>query len=144
MWANLSLEDYLKILKIFNFSNLENIDVLLITPAFSEDNLMDLNEEIRIYSEIVEKYPNIIIKPHPREIKDYSKIFPDNIVLDKHFPVELLVLMGIKIEKTVTISSTAVLHFPASEIETYWEDINSSHVEKSHEALECLIKGLKD
>ncbi len=71
------MEDHLKILKIFNFSNLENIDVLLITQAFSEDNLMDLNEEMRIYSEIVEKYPNIIIKPHPREIKDYSKIFPD-------------------------------------------------------------------
>ena len=52
--------------------------------------------------------------------------------------------MGIKIEKTVTISSTAVLHFPASEIETYWGDINSKHVEKSIEALECLIKGLKD
>lgn len=130
LWENLSLEDHLKIL-IFNFSNLENIDVLLITQAFSEDNLMDLNEEMRIYSEIVEKYPNIIIKPHPRKVKDYSKIFPDNTVLDKHFPVELLVLMGIKIEKTVTISSTAVLHFPASEIETYWGDINSSHVEKS-------------
>lgn len=144
LWENLSLEDHLKILKIFNFSNLENIDVLLITQAFSEDNLMDLNEEMRIYSEIVEKYPNIIIKPHPREVKDYSKIFPDNTVLDKHFPVELLVLMGIKIEKTVTISSTAVLHFPASEIETYWGDINSKHVEKSLEALECLIKGLKD
>lgn len=144
MWENLSLEDHLKILKIFNFSNLENIDVLLITQAFSEDNLMDLNEEMRIYSEIVEKYPNIIIKPHPRKVKDYSKIFPDNTVLDKHFPVELLVLMGIKIEKTVTISSTAVIHFPASEIETYWGDINSSHVEKSREALECLIKGLKD
>lgn len=144
LWENLSLEDHLKILKIFNFSNLENIDVLLITQAFSEDNLMDLNEEMRIYSEIVEKYPNIIIKPHPRKVKDYSKIFPDNTVLDKHFPVELLVLMGIKIEKTVTISSTAVLHFPASEIETYWGDINSSHVEKSREALECLIKGLKD
>lgn len=144
LWENLSLEDHLKILKIFNFSNLENIDVLLITQAFSEDNLMDLNEEMRIYSEIVEKYPNIIIKPHPREVKDYSKIFPDNTVLDKHFPVELLVLMGIKIEKTVTISSTAVLHFPASEIETYWGDINSGYVEKSREALECLIKGLKD
>lgn len=144
LWENLSLEDHLKILKIFNFSNLENIDVLLITQAFSEDNLMDLNEEMMIYSEIVEKYPNIIIKPHPREVKDYSKIFPDNTVLDKHFPVELLVLMGIKIEKTVTISSTAVLHFPASEIETYWGDINSGYVKKSREALECLIKGLKD
>ena len=50
------MEDHLKIL-IFNFSNLENIDVLLITQEFSEDNLMDLNEEMRIYSEIVEKYP---------------------------------------------------------------------------------------
>lgn len=140
LWENLSLEDHLKILKIFNFSNLENIDVLLITQAFSEDNLMDLNEEMRIYSEIVEKYPNIIIKPHPREIKDYSKIFPDNTVLDKHFPADWLVLMG----NIIAISSAAVFHFPASEIETYWGDIISGHVEKSREALKDLIRGLKD
>lgn len=44
----------------------------------------------------------------------------------------------------IAISSAAVFHFPASEIETYWGDINSGYVEKSHEALECLIKGLKD
>lgn len=143
LWENLSQEEHLKILKIFNFNNLENMDVLLITQAFSEDNLMDLDEEMRIYSEIVEKYLDIIIKPHPREVKDYSKIFPDNIVLDKHFPVELLVLMGIKIGKIITISSTAVLHFPANEIETYWGDINSKYVEESREVLKDLIKGLK-
>lgn len=78
------------------------------------------------------------------EVKNYSEIFSYSTVLDKHFSVELLVLMGIKIEKTVTISSAAVFHFPASEIETYWEDINSSHVEKSREALKDLIRGLKD
>ena len=113
LWENLSLEDHLKILKIFNFSNLENIDVLLITQAFSEDNLMDLNEEMRIYSEIVEKYPNIIIKPHPRKVKDYSEIFPDNTVLDKHFPADWLVLMG----NIIAISLAAVFHFPAGERE---------------------------
>lgn len=74
------------------------------------------------------------------EVKNYSEIFPDNTVLDKHFPADWLVLMG----NIIAISSAAVLHFPASEIETYWGDINFGHVEKSHEALECLIKGLKD
>lgn len=44
----------------------------------------------------------------------------------------------------IAISSAAVFHFPASEIETYWEDINSGHVEKSREALKDLIRGLKD
>lgn len=44
----------------------------------------------------------------------------------------------------IAISSAAVLHFPASEIETYWGDINSSHVEKSREALKDLIRCLKD
>lgn len=51
------------------------------------------------------------------EVKNYSEIFSYSTVLDKHFSVELLVLMGIKIEKTVTISSAAVLHFPAGERE---------------------------
>ncbi len=74
------------------------------------------------------------------EVKNYSEIFPDNTVLDKHFPVELLVVIG----NIIAISSAAVFHFPASEIETYWEDINSGHVEKSREALKDLIRGLKD
>ena len=47
------------------------------------------------------------------EVKNYSEIFPDNTVLDKHFPADWLVLMG----NIIVISSAAVFHFPASERE---------------------------
>ena len=60
------------------------------------------------------------------EVKNYSEIFPDNTVLDKHFPADWLVLMG----NIIAISSAAVFHFPA-----WWGDIISGHVEKSREAL---------
>ena len=119
LWNDLSSKEQSTILKFFNFNNPENIDVLLITQPFSEDEILDFDEEIRIYSEIVEKYPNIVIKPHPREFKDYSKIFPNISVLDKDFPLELLELIGIKVRKVVTVSSTAAMHFSDSEIEIY-------------------------
>lgn len=47
------------------------------------------------------------------EVKNYSEIFPDNTVLDKHFPADWLVLMG----NIIAISSAAVFHFPAGERE---------------------------
>lgn len=60
------------------------------------------------------------------EVKNYSEIFSYSTVSDKHFPADWLVVMG----NIIAISSAAVLHFPASEIETYWGDINFGHVEK--------------
>lgn len=125
LWNELSSKEQNTILKFFNFNDYENIDVLLITQPFSEDETLGIDEEIRIYSEIVEKYPNIVIKPHPREFKDYSKIFPNISVLDKDFPLELFDLIGVKVRKVVTVSSTAVTHFQDSEIEIYDGVINS-------------------
>ena len=125
LWNELSSKEQNTILKFFNFHNCGNIDVLLITQPFSEYKLLDKDEEIRIYSEIVEKYPNVVIKPHPREFKDYSEIFPNISVLDKDFPLELFDLIGVKVRKVVTVSSTAAMHFQDSEIEIYDGVINS-------------------
>ncbi len=32
----------------------------------------------------------VLIKPHPRDVLDYRKLFPENIVLDGKFPMEVL------------------------------------------------------
>ena len=32
----------------------------------------------------------IVIKPHPRDVVDYTEVFPEHIVLDKFFPMEIL------------------------------------------------------
>lgn len=52
----------------------------------------------------------VIIKPHPRDFSGrYGEIFPDAIVLDKHFPSELLpFIYDGRYEKIITIGSTAI------------------------------------
>lgn len=52
----------------------------------------------------------IVIKPHPRDFSGrYRELFSDAVVLDKHFPSELLpFLYDEKFEKIITIGSTAI------------------------------------
>jgi hypothetical protein len=67
--------------------------ILLLTQPLSEDGLVDENEKVKYYGEIVKKYINeyiIFLKPHPRENTEYSKYFDRMvIILPKLFPVEL-------------------------------------------------------
>lgn len=56
---------------------------------------LDVRE--RIFREVIENYAKkdlkeavILIKPHPRDILDYHKVFPEFIVLDGKFPMEVL------------------------------------------------------
>ncbi|MER2014579.1 MAG: glycosyltransferase family 52, partial [Methanobrevibacter sp.] len=72
--------------------------VLILTQAFFEQDISTLEEEIKIYEKFIEKFKeyNLIIKPHPRDLKNYKKIFDNINVLDKDFPIELLNLIGIK------------------------------------------------
>lgn len=52
----------------------------------------------------------VVIKPHPRDFSGrYGELFPDAVVLDKHFPSELLpFLYHEKFRKIITIGSTAI------------------------------------
>ena len=52
----------------------------------------------------------VVIKPHPRDFSGrYRDLFPDAVVLDKHFPSELLpFLYDGKFRKIITIGSTAI------------------------------------
>lgn len=84
---------------------LENIDELLGQLESGEKDkvlvlsepLCDLTVRKRIFSDIIKEYgeidgkkAQILIKPHPRDILDYKKEFPDNIVLSGMFPMEIL------------------------------------------------------
>lgn len=121
-----------KILKIFCLDDFNEFDdnlVLLLTEPFSEHDLLPFDEEISIYKEFIEKYPNIIIKTHPREKKDYGKLFSNVKVINVPFPIELLKYSGVKIDKIVTICSTAVLNFKDSvDIEIYEKDTSSEYI----------------
>ena len=48
---------------------------------------MDIIEE---YGTVRGERARILIKPHPRDVLDYQELFPEHLVLDGKFPVEIL------------------------------------------------------
>ena len=106
-----------QILKIFNIDDviaeLDDNLTLLITQCFSEDNLLPYDEEIEIYDYLIKKHDNgnMVIKTHPRDEKDFSKIFPEMKVIQEQFPLEILKCIDITLNEIVTVSSTVALNF---------------------------------
>ena len=144
LWNVKSSDEKNKILKIFHLENISEFDdnlVLLLTEPFYERGLLSFDEEINIYKEFIDKYPNIIIKTHPREEKNYSELFPNVKVIDIPFPVELLKFLGIKIDKIVTICSTAALNFSEDcEIDIYDKKTSSEYINGAIEVLKDKIE----
>ena len=93
---------------------LKSKKIVLFTQAFSEDKIMTEEEKIHIYSSILLKYDKtkVVIKKHPRDKTDYSKYIEGVYIFDKPCPAQLLDIIGIKYEKAITVSSTAVLSIP--------------------------------
>lgn len=59
--------------------------------------LCDLETRRQIFRDIIAQYgtingkpAQILIKPHPRDVLDYTKEFSEYIILDKKFPMEIL------------------------------------------------------
>ena len=75
------------------------------------DPLCDLQTRERIFKDIIDEYGTIdnkkavsIIKPHPRDLLDYEKVFPEEVVLPGRFPMEMMnFLPGIHFDRVVTV-----------------------------------------
>ncbi len=73
--------------------------------------LCDLGTRERIFRDIIERYQwvqkkkaRVILKPHPRDMLDYKALFPEHIVLDKGFPMEILNLVeGLSFDCVVSV-----------------------------------------
>lgn len=88
---------------------------IILTQTLNEDGVIEHEQEkIDICKEFVKQADTdiVYIKPHPRELTDYSKIFKANsrvIVLPKLFPAEILNLHpNLKFKKAFTAFSTAI------------------------------------
>lgn len=147
-WNDLTNEEQEKILEIFNV-NIEGIDfnkktALLLTQPLAEStlNTMDEKEEIEIYNEIIDKFEDyqIIIKPHPRDTKDFKKIFPNVKIIDKNFPIEILTLIEINPTVVCSIVSTALYNFEKSKLYVYDGKIMDKRIKNAREELLKLIK----
>ena len=127
IWGNITNEGKKAILEVFGLDikeikDIENKEMILFTQPFSEDGVLTEREKIDLYKKIIDKYDRnkLIIKNHPREKTEYNKEFSDITILEKTFPSELLLFMGLKIKKVITVGSTVVSIFSGkSEIDFY-------------------------
>ncbi|CAH6806593.1 putative Lipooligosaccharide sialyltransferase [Vibrio chagasii] len=94
---------------------------LIITQPLSEDGILSEKSKIEVYKKIVSDYSPCIIKPHPRELTDYSTVFSSSniTVIKNEIPIECMLDESSHIDTIVTIYSTAALNLTKinSEIE---------------------------
>ncbi|WP_455637984.1 glycosyltransferase family 52 [Parabacteroides sp.] len=96
----------------------DNCKVLLLTQPFSEDSdgYFSESDKIEVYRKLVAGYDEseVLIKVHPREITDYSHYFPRVRILRTTCPMELLMLLGLSVQRAVSVNSTAIFNLNQS------------------------------
>lgn len=73
--------------------------------------LCDLETRKTIFKDIIREFgmiegqpAQVILKPHPRDILDYRELFPEDIVLDGMFPMEILnFIRGLEFDRVVSV-----------------------------------------
>lgn len=135
LWQRIENDRKEEINYLFGFESIDfaksNAVHILLTGPFSEAGWITENEKINVYKKILKHYSKscIVIKPHPREKTNYSKYFPNYLILPNYLPFELIQLNGISIEKLITISSSASIG-DNSRITDYY-DLKGNFVELS-------------
>ena len=146
LWKGLTHIEKNEILSIFNMNinkiKLKSETVLILTQPLSDEKFMTFKEEIAIYQNMIEKFQDkqIIIKPHPRDSKNYENIFQNIEIISKDFPIELLSLIGINPKVVCSITSTSLLNFKNSEIYVYEGELNNEQLNRGRTELIELIK----
>ncbi len=116
----LSPEDHAHLVDIF-LENKENVIAQLLgsdDPASDADGpkpqvmiltepLCEMDVRKKLFGDIIDMYRGdnrIIIKPHPRDILDYEKEFPDVAVIRDKFPMEVLGdIEGFCVDKVISV-----------------------------------------
>ena len=73
--------------------------------------LCDLATRKRLFTDLIAENgtvdgaaARIVIKPHPRDVLDYRQAFPQHLVLDAFFPMEILNFVdGLRFDRVVTV-----------------------------------------
>lgn len=104
--TNIFIENKEELTRLLKKENGRNYNVLILTEP-----LCDLETRKRIFTDIIRDYGNvegepaqILMKPHPRDVLDYTEIFPDCLILDKKFPMEILnEIKGLVFDRVVSV-----------------------------------------
>ncbi len=105
--VRLFIPDREKIVAAVAKAHAKGLPVILI---LTEPLCKDLSVRRKLFSDMIEQYAfadgkkgTAVIKPHPRDLLDYKKEFPDEIVLDARFPMEILNFMDVQFDRVVTV-----------------------------------------
>lgn len=87
--------------------------------------LCDLETRKRIFRDIIKAYGSIngepaqlLMKPHPRDVLDYEKAFPECTILDRKFPMEILNYMkDLVFDRVVSVFTVPdAIHFAKEKV----------------------------
>lgn len=119
LWKNASKEKQNYILGLFDLQKevvdtLSNYKVILLTQNYVTFKAIEEEELVEVYRKALEPYDEreVIIKPHPNDKVPYQKYFPKAYIMPSYIPMQLMQMIGMKIDVAITINSTAVSMFP--------------------------------
>lgn len=116
--------------------------ILLLTEPLCELPVREkiFRDCINQYGRIEGEDSIILIKPHPRDALDYSKVFPEYIVLDKKFPMEVLnYIPGLQFRRVISVFTVVHAIEFAEEIVYLGEDFMDNYEEpKLHRQNEMI------
>lgn len=131
LWDMSSIRKKEYILSVFGITKeivecLYGKSIIVFTQPLDEIEGISELRKIEIYSQILDLYDikQLVIKPHPREITDYSLYFRNVCVCEKKIPFELLNILGVRFSRSVTIFSSAVFNF-SYDISIDWIDTSN-------------------
>lgn len=128
MWASADESHRRFVMEVFDIDEHslpqdEGRDILFITQPWVDDEILTLSECRTLTDRLMSHYDRsrVVIKRHPRDTMDYASWYPDIPCQDKVVNLELLMMLGYRPKKVVTISSSVVDFLPES-IEVDWYD----------------------
>lgn len=107
--------------------------------------LCDLDTRKRMFGSLIDEYSadyKVIVKPHPRDVLDYVKEFPDTVVIRGKFPMEVFNdIEGFRVQKLVSVITQVECARFADEFVYLGMDFLDKYEEPAvHRKLENLIK----
>ncbi|BDR99166.1 hypothetical protein NUITMVP1_30750 [Proteus mirabilis] len=131
-WGSLHENNKNKINDIFNYKKTSNkkYDVLILTQPISEYSLVSESEKLSIYKKIIqlhsENSENTLLRIHPREKTDYSKLGYNIKINNEPYPIEILLLNTHSFKKAITLYSTAIYSLSCDEKIIYGTSLSSA------------------
>ena len=109
--------------------------------------LCDMETRARIFRDIIDQYgvidgkkATVLFKQHPRDYLDYKKLFPDAILLDGTFPMEMLNFIdGLSFDRLVSVyTQLDAIQFAKEKILLYDDFMDKYEAPEIHRQNEAI------